>query len=368
MNACRIVIIGGGAAGFFAAIACKEANPFHSITILEKNRQILTKVKISGGGRCNVTHACFNPALLVKNYPRGGSVLRSAFARFQPRDTVEWFAKRGVSLKIEKDGRMFPVTDSSSTIISLLSERARDLKVSIQLESSVDAIFKKESGSFDLCLSRNQSIDSSTLECDIVLLATGSHPYGHSLAESLGHRIVPCVPSLFSFTISDSRLADLAGVSLADVNLRLQGISLRERGPLLITHSGLSGPAILRLSSWGARFLHEKNYQTSLVINWIPNYSEENIRKIFKEKRELSSSKMLASENLFELPKSLWKKLVASANIPEERLFAHFSKQEQERFIQELLFCTFSMTGKSTHKEEFVTCGGVALDQVEFKT
>jgi len=347
-----VIVIGGGAAGIFAALAAKQSHPGLSVLVLEKTAVLLSKVKVSGGGRCNVTHSCFDPQQLVKNYPRGEKELLGPFHRFQPRDTIEWFESRGVRLKTESDGRMFPVTDSSSTIIECLLSEARKLGIEIRSRQRVEKIEK----GFTLHLKENPS-----LACKRLLLATGSSPEGFSFAESLGHTIVPPVPSLFTFNVPTSPLKDLSGISvdLAAVEVG----SFTQTGPLLITHFGFSGPAILKLSAWGARFLHEKNYRTPFSINWIPQLSQEEILKKFLDLKEESPQKTLLALNPFYFPKNLWKELLAS-----DKTVANLSKKELQELSKKLHADTYQMEGKTTHKEEFVTCGGVALKEVDFKT
>lgn len=303
----RIIVVGGGAAGFFAALNFKESHPDCEVVILEKTRQPLAKVKISGGGRCNVTHSCFEPKSLVSNYPRGNVELLGPFNRFQPKDTLAWFEKRGVEFKTEADGRIFPVTDSSQTIIDCFMNEAKKLKVELRLETSVEKI---EPG-FTLYLK-----GGDTLAADKVILATGSNPLGHALAESLGHTIVKPVPSLFSFNCPSSPLLDLSGISVPNGSAALKGTSFKTEGPILITHWGFSGPCILKLSSFAARHLFEVQYKATVVIDWGDT-----------------------------IPKNLLKRL--------DPLKLHASE--------------YLIDGKTTYKAEFVTAGGVELKEIHFK-
>ncbi|WP_075883321.1 NAD(P)/FAD-dependent oxidoreductase [Candidatus Protochlamydia sp. W-9] len=357
-----IVVVGGGAAGFFGAISCAHHFPQHQVILLEKTRQPLAKVRISGGGRCNVTHACFDPSILIKSYPRGSQELRGPFTRFQPKDTIEWFENRGVKLKVEEDGRMFPVTDQSETIIACLQQAAREARIDIRLERAVQRIIKEEK-EFILHLS-NEEI----LICDKLLMATGSAPKLYPLLEELGHTIIPLVPSLFTFNVPDSPLLDLAGVSLPFAQVRLVDEGIMQQGPLLLTHWGFSGPAVLKLSAWAARELHTLNYKTKMEINWLPNLSEEEIRQTFSKMKRSNPAKLVMSESLFELPKQLWKRLAQLSSIDADLRWAMLSNKHLSSFITYLRASPFLIQGKTTYKQEFVTCGGVALNEVNFKT
>ncbi len=355
----KIVVIGGGAAGFFGAITCARAHPGHSVILIEKMRQVLAKVRISGGGRCNVTHSCFDPAELVRAYPRGGKALLGPFHRFQPRDTIQWFKECGVELKTEADGRMFPVSNRSETIIQCLMQEAEKAGVVLMRETEVLGI---EPG-FTVQLK-----DQESLHADALLLATGSSKKGYEWAQHLGHTIIPPVPSLFTFNIKDERLEDLSGVSVPHVKLQIEGTDLKQEGPLLITHWGMSGPAILKLSAWGARILHDLNYEATLRVNWVPDRKPDQVRTDLQEMRTSRGKKTVWTEILYGLPKNLWKKLVAAAGIKEERLFAQLSNQELQGLTAQLTDGRFPISGKSTNKDEFVTCGGVALNEVNFQT
>lgn len=364
MNSQRLVIVGGGAAGFFAAITCAELRPGMEILVLEKSAHVLSKVKISGGGRCNVTHACFDARELTTRYPRGERALIAPFTKFQASDTIEWFAARGVKLKTETDGRMFPVTDSSQTIIDCLLNAARDAGVKWKTNCAVERVVQKNGG-FELALS-----DGETLVCDKLLLATGGcrTPALGQLAVSLGHSLEAPVPSLFTFHIEKPWLRELAGVSLENVVAAVPEIKLREPGALLITHWGLSGPAILRLSAWGARELHAKNYRFTLLINWLPDASEEKLSAEFAARRRSQPAKTIANFPIAPLPARLWEQLVLAAGVTRDARWATFSHPAQRALIQQLLRSEFAVTGKSLNKDEFVTCGGVRLGEVNFKT
>ncbi|MEP0772017.1 NAD(P)/FAD-dependent oxidoreductase [Trichocoleus sp. ST-U1] len=372
MQPLKVVVIGGGAAGFFGAITCAETYPQAQVILLEAGRQPLSKVRISGGGRCNVTHACFDPAGLVQYYPRGGKALRGAFSRFQAKDTVVWFSDRGVQLKTEPDGRMFPITDSSETIVDCLFEAARASGVQIRRGTPVDKIFRQVT-------SLNQPLDTGfeiqlksgeIFKCDRILLATGSNPQGYRWAKTLGHTIEPPVPSLFTFTISDTRLQDLAGVSVESARLRL-GVGktqLEQIGPLLITHWGLSGPAALKLSAWAARMLHDCNYRTTLQINWLPQYNPEKLREMLLAVKSQLPQRAISTSCPLPLPRRLWQSLIAAVGISGEQRWAELSNKVLNQLIQELSEGKYQIQGKGVFKEEFVTCGGVNLKEVNFKT
>jgi predicted Rossmann fold flavoprotein len=365
MNSERIVIVGGGAAGFFAALACAEMRPAAEIQILEKTSQFLSKVKISGGGRCNVTHADFDAREFSKRFPRGERALISAFGKFQASDTIAWFENRGVKLKIESDGRMFPTTDSSQTIIDCLLNTAQKAGVKLKLNCSVESAAKKSGGGFDLTLSNGE-----TLSCDKLLLAIGGcrTPALGQLAISLGHSLEPPVPSLFTFHIATPWLRQLSGVSVETVEASVSETKLSERGALMLTHWGLSGPAILRLSAWGARELNERNYNFSLQINWLPHLTEEKLAAEFQARRKSQPAKFISNFPIAPLPARLWEQLVIASGIARDARWAALSGAAQHKLIQQLLRSEFPVTGKSLNKDEFVTCGGVKLSEVNFKT
>lgn len=379
MQSLRIVVIGGGAAGFFGAAICASAHPHAQVTLLEAGRQPLSKVRISGGGRCNVTHACFDPAVLVQNYPRGSKALRGAFTRFHAKDTVAWFESEGVKLKTESDGRMFPVTDNSETIVNCLVNAAEDAGVKFRLGTQVKSIEPQHSRlnceiedtsptpwAFEIELKTGE-----ILRCDRILLATGSNPQGYAIAKALGHTVEPPVPSLFTFNIPDPRLQDLAGVSVNNAQLRLPeaGKTLKEQaGPLLITHWGLSGPAVLKLSAWGARFLHDHHYRTPLLVNWLPQYNQESLRQMLLAVKSQLPRRQVTTSCPVPIPKRLWESLVARVGIGGEERWAEVSKKALNQLVQELNQGEYSIKGKGVFKEEFVTCGGVSLKEVDFKT
>lgn len=365
MNQPNVVVAGGGAAGFMAAIVCAEAAPGVRVTILEKSAQFLSKVRISGGGRCNVTHACFHPPELAGSYPRGGNALRGAFAKFQPRDTVEWFAARGVKLKTEADGRMFPVTDSSQTIIDCLVRAARGAQVELRANCGLERAERRPAGGFALRLAGGE-----TLECERLMLATGGcrAAAAGQLAVSLGHALVAPVPSLFTFHIAVPWLRELAGISVDPVEVALPGLRLRQRGALLITHLGLSGPAILCLSAWGARALHDAKYQFPLEINWLPALDGETIAAGLESRRRTQPARFVVNTPPSPLPGRLWERLVLAAGIAPATRWADLPKAGRHQLIQRLIRTSFPVTGRTLNQDEFVTCGGIPLQEVNFQS
>lgn len=361
----HIVIIGGGAAGFFAAIACARANRANDVSLYERTSQFLTKVRISGGGRCNVTHACFDPRTFTEQYPRGKRELISPLHRFSALDTVAWFEGRGVRLKREEDGRMFPVTDSSETVVDCLMAEAKAAGVRLFTRNGVIAASARPAGGFDLKLSDGQS-----LTCDRLLLATGGcrDIVGAELAKSLGHTIEPPVPSLFSLHVASPWLRALPGISVNNVELTVPGTKLRESGPLLITHNGVSGPAVLRLSAWGARILHEMHYRFQLRVNWLPEMNETALRKALQERRDTQPNRRVLNSPLGSIPMRLWEKLVLNAGIAPETIWTALTRTGAATLQRCLLATEFDVNGKSLNKDEFVTCGGVRLREINFKT
>ncbi len=330
---------------------------------MEKTRQVLAKVRISGGGRCNVTHACFDPAALVNYYPRGSRELRGPFSRFQPRNTIQWFENRGVMLKTEEDGRIFPITDSSETIIQCLLQEAKGMGIEVCLERGIQHIARRPQGGFHVELT-----NGICLECDRLLMATGSTSKIYPLLEELGHTVVPLVPSLFTFNIPDSPLLDLAGIAISPVQVTLPQLRFEQVGPLLLTHWGLSGPAILKLSAWAARELHAADYQTRIVINWVPLLTEEALRQNLLSVKGSQAARQVSTEAPVDLPKQLWRRLVHLASISDELRWAALSHKQLQSLIAQLRSTTLHIQGKTTYKQEFVTCGGVALEEVNFKT
>jgi predicted Rossmann fold flavoprotein len=364
MSERRIVVVGGGAAGFFAAITCAEAASGPSVTLLEKSPHFLSKVRISGGGRCNVTHACFDPRELSAHYPRGGAALVAPFQLFQPQDTVAWFESRGVKLKTEADGRIFPVTDSSRTIIDCLLEAARAARVKLVANCGLERVACCPDGGFDLFLA-----DGATLTSDRLLLATGGCrvPAAGQLAVSLGHTLEPMVPSLFTFHVAAPWLRELAGIS-GPAEVSLPGLGRREIGPVLITHSGLSGPAILRLSAWCARALHELDYKFPLRLNWLPQFDAQTLTHRLDALRSNQPARLVVNSPLPPLAARLWHNLVLAAGIPRDTRWAALSSSARHRLVQQLQRTELQVIGKTLNQDEFVTCGGVRLSEINFQT
>jgi predicted Rossmann fold flavoprotein len=358
----NVVIIGGGAAGFFAAVRCAEVNPACDVTLLERGPKVLGKVRMSGGGRCNVTHACFEPSTLVTYYPRGGKALLGPFHRFQPRDTVQWFESRGVKLKTEGDGRMFPISDDSATIVDCLTSAARTAGVNVLTHTKIEQICRHED-QFEVALTQN----TNPIFADRVLLATGSNAQGYAWAHDMGHTIVSPVPSLFTFNVKDARLEGLAGVSVERVSIALANNACK--GAILVTHWGLSGPAVLKLSAWAARELHSCHYTTPIEISWLPHLKKgEVIERLHGHKRQAGAQRVGAHSPFGEIPLRLWKRLVSAAEIFEEQQWAKLPKANLQKLGEQLSRGVFHVNGKGQFKEEFVTCGGVNLDEVNFKT
>ncbi len=355
----EIIIIGGGAAGFFTAINIAERFPKIKIAILERGKEVLTKVRISGGGRCNVTHACFMPEELVKFYPRGERELRGPFHQFAVRDTIEWFENHGVKLKTEEDGRMFPESNTSQTIVDCLANVAKKSGVEVITGQSVQSVFRSNE-IWKLETQNAQYI------CKKLIFATGSNPKIWDLLSDLGHQIVSPVPSLFTFNIKDSRIKDLPGVA-THVLVKVNGTKLNSTGPLLVTHWGMSGPAILKLSAWGARILFEKNYRFTIVVNWLNDINREDAVIMLKEIKTEHAKKLVAGKSGLPLPNRLWESLVCASGISQEVKWADLNKVQMSKLIDQLISCEFQVDGKSTFKEEFVTAGGIDLKEVNFK-
>ncbi|OCB75217.1 NAD(P)/FAD-dependent oxidoreductase [Flavobacterium crassostreae] len=356
----NILIVGGGAAGFFTAINLVEKNPKLKVAILERGADVLQKVRISGGGRCNVTHACFEPNELVRFYPRGEKELRGPFHQFCSGDTMEWFEKHGVALKIEDDGRMFPVSNSSQSIIDCFLEATQKLGIKILTGQSAQSIFKKD----ELWKIETQS---ENYIAEKLILATGSNPKIWEMLQTYGHGIVNPVPSLFTFNIKDPRIKDLPGIATL-ATVKVKNSKLESTGPLLITHWGMSGPAVLKLSAWGARILHDQKYQFAINVNWLNNVTATDADKKLKEIKQEHAKKIVSKKSPFELPNRLWENLVLAAKIPAETKWADISKAQLQDLSQELTNGTFQVNGKSTFKEEFVTAGGIDLKEINFKT
>jgi predicted Rossmann fold flavoprotein len=360
----RVVVVGGGAAGFFGAIACAEANHGAEVTLHEATAHLLAKVRVSGGGRCNVTHACFDARDMAKRYPRGSRELIGPLSRFGPEQTIAWYAKRGVELKTEKDGRMFPVTDSSATIIDCLNAAARNVGVTVRTGSGLRSLVKSPEGGFVATLS-----DLGDVPCDRVLLATGGGkgPAGQSIAESLGHTVTAAVPSLFTFHIDDPRLTGLEGLSVPMAEATVKGTKLRELGPVLVTHWGLSGPAILRLSAWGARDLHGVDYKFTLCINWAERPTDRAKAELEAE-RAAHPKRQVSNATLLGIPARLWVRLVVASGLAADATWSGVSNDRLKALALQATASEFTVSGKSMNKEEFVTCGGVSLAEVDMAT
>ena len=366
-----VAVLGGGAAGFFGAIASAEANPNLQVILLEKTGKLLAKVRVSGGGRCNVTHACESAAQLVAHYPRGSKQLKAAFQEFGVAETIAWFAKRGVALKTEADGRMFPITDSSETIAHALENAARQAGVRIFLNTSVEAIQPLLEGGFQLKLSGSGAAQAGNiLRPSRLLVATGGNPKSanYDWLRALGHRIAEPVPSLFTFNVPNSPLSELMGVSVPQARVVLAGEKLQYEGPLLITHWGVSGPAVLKLSAWGARRLSELDYVGTALINWIPTFTEETLRPWLQQFRQDNGKKTVAANPQFGLPQRLWRNLIEQAGIAPETRWSDLPAKAQNRLLELLLRTPLAVRGKTTYKEEFVTCGGIDLAEIDLKT
>jgi predicted Rossmann fold flavoprotein len=357
----KVAVIGAGAAGYFAAIHAALGGA--SVVLLEKTGKTLSKVKISGGGRCNVTHAAFENSKLVKNYPRGEKFLKKVFKEFAVKDTVDWFESRGVPLKVEADGRMFPITNSSQSIIDALQDQADKVSVKVILNHGVEKISLKR-GKFQVITK------DKDFEVDRLIISSGGSPKetGFAFMSQLGHKIVPPIPSLFTFNTPNEPLRNLMGLSVPDAYVRLEGTKLAYNGPLLITHWGLSGPAVLKLSSYGANWLHEKNYLTNVHIRWNKDWTEEQLTGNLQNFKNQHPKKKISSNPLFGLPARLWGYLCKKSDIDEELLWQNLAKKHFHKLVQNLFCYIVSVKGKTTFKEEFVTAGGVDLSEVDPET
>ena len=354
----KVIIIGGGASGFFTA--ANIDTKLYDVTILEQNSDVLQKVKISGGGRCNVSHACFDPRELVQFYPRGNKELLSVFTKFQPRDTMNWYEEHGVALKIEDDNRIFPESNSSQSIIDCLVNECRKKNVKILTKQTVTEILPQENGY------KIHTTDQNYF-ADYVVFSTGGSPKAFKMLEKLGHQIVAPVPSLFTFNIKNEILKDLMGTSFQYVNIEIPRLNLEESGSLLITHWGLSGPAILKLSAWGARELAALKYQFEIIVNFIGTASEDAL-EIFKNFKENEPKKSIGQAKIFDITNRFWQRILFVFGIDTTKQLANINNKEMQKIIENLCCCRMNVTGKSTFKEEFVTAGGVDLKEMDFKT
>jgi predicted Rossmann fold flavoprotein len=364
MNNKNLIVIGGGAAGFFCAVNAARLNPSLKVTLLEKSNKLLSKVKVSGGGRCNTTHACFEIPLLVKKYPRGEQFLKKAFHLFDTNNTIEWFAERGVVLHTESDGRMFPITNNSQTIIDCLLKEADKYKVQISMQTEVNMIDVKGQ-QFELNINGAKKIMA-----DYVCVACGGYPKSDMFQwlTKTGHTINNPVPSLFTFNIPKHPITELMGLSVPNARVKVAGTKLIEQGPLLITHWGLSGPVVLKLSAWGARQLAEMNYHFSILVNWLGLTNEAELRQEWSGYRDQFSSNKIGNKNPFELPSRLWLFLLAVAGIHVDTRWGELKSAEQNKLIQLLTNHSFEVKGKTTFKEEFVTAGGIQLNEINPQT
>ncbi len=360
----KLIVIGGGAAGFFCAINAARMNPQLKVLLLEKSGKLLSKVKVSGGGRCNVTHACFDILEMSKKYPRGEKFMKKAFHQFFTTDTIQWFKERSVTLKEEKDGRMFPVTDSSQTIVDCLLDEVNKYGVEVIVHADVRRL-KSEDGKFIIELS-----DLRHLTSDFVCIASGGYSKSsmfHWLTE-LGHSIEEPVPSLFTFNMPGHPIRELMGVSVEKARIKISGTKLEQEGPLLITHWGLSGPAVLKLSAWDARELAAKNYDFSILVNWLPDYNEQQLAEKFQAVRFDMAAQKIINKNPFGLPNRLWEFLLKYSEVNTERRWTDLPAKEANRLVKNLCNCEFAVKGKTTFKEEFVTAGGIKLNEIDHNT
>jgi predicted Rossmann fold flavoprotein len=364
MNKKKLIVIGGGAAGFFCAVNAARLNKNLNVIILEKSNKILGKVRISGGGRCNVTHACFSIADMIKKYPRGGNFLKKAFHHFFTTDTIEWFKERGVALKTEADGRMFPASNTSETIINCLVNEASKYGVQIMMNADVKEV-KKENGKWGLLLNNGKK-----LHTDFVCIACGGFPKSTQFdwLKKLGHTIEGPVPSLFTFNIPQNRITNLMGISVEQVQVKIIGTKLAGQGPLLITHWGLSGPAILKLSAWGARYFQQVNYNFRIQVNWLTNYNEQTLKEYFQKLRFEMAPQKIINRNPFNLPQRLWEYVLLQSEVNVDARWADLPAKEQNKLIKNLCAQIFEVKGKTVFKEEFVTAGGIELNEIDVNT
>ena len=359
-----LIVIGGGAAGFFGAIISAENKSGLSVLILEKTSKLLSKVKVSGGGRCNVTHNCFEPTPLSKHYPRGSKELKSLFRKFQAKDTVAWFESKHVNLKAEADGRMFPVTDNSQTIIDCFLREAEAHHIKVKLNSEVTKITPSKNG-YDVLVGKEEHYSAKK-----ILIAAGGYnnlPSYKWIAQTF-HPIIDPIPSLFTFNDSEKKFNDLMGIAVANAEVKIAGTKLSEQGPVLITHWGLSGPAIIKLSAWAADFLHGIHYNFTALVNWTGNTTEEELRQFLSDMKSKHGKQKVVTNPMFAIPHRLWQRLCELAEIPETKIWAELPQKNTNKLIEFLIRCPFHIKGKTTFKEEFVTCGGVDLKSIDVET
>jgi predicted Rossmann fold flavoprotein len=361
----RLIVIGGGAAGFFCAVNAARLHPGLEVIILEKTSKVLSKVKVSGGGRCNVTHACFSIADMVNRYPRGKNFLKKTFHQFFTSDTIQWFKEREVELKAEEDGRMFPVTDSSQTIIDCLMKEVNRYGIELRMMAEVKQLQHEAGGPFTIILSGDRE-----MKADFVCIACGGYPKSAMFdwIKQIGHTIEEPLPSLFTFNMPGNPITALMGVAVPNAQVRITGSKLMASGPLLITHWGMSGPAILRLSAWGARDLAATDWKFSIIVNWLPDFNEQSMREHLHELRFELAAQKITNRNPFGLPQRLWDYLLQQSEINGDKRWADLPAKEQNKLIKNLCAQEFGVSGKTTFKEEFVTAGGIKLTEVEANT
>ncbi len=357
-----IIIIGGGASGFFSAINAAINFPDAKVIILEKSNKLLAKVRISGGGRCNVTHHCFDNSELIKNYPRGEKELRQVFSQFSVQDTMDWFGKRGVKLKAEQDGRMFPESNSSETIIDCFMSEAQKLGIQIHLNEEVLLIEKTDAACLKIKTNKREYVANA------VICSIGGHHQikNYQFLKQCGHTIDELIPSLFTLNLPQSRIKELMGLSVKNGTVKVIGTKYQYSGPVLITHWGLSGPAVLKLSAFAAYDFFKQNYQTGISVNWTGTRNEEELKNELTI--HLNSKALVVNTPLYEIPKRLWEYLVLKADITSAKPWAELGKKQLTKLAQVLCHDVYDMQGKTTFKEEFVTSGGINLKQINFKT
>jgi hypothetical protein len=364
MNDFDLIVIGGGAAGFYGAIQAAELKPGIKVLILEKTNKLLSKVKVSGGGRCNVTHECFNPIQLSHHYPRGEKQLQRMFKAFHAQHVVDWFASKGVALKAEDDGRMFPTTDDSQTIIDCFLREALKYKIKIEAGENV-VVIQKEADRFEVQCSSTKHFTTKA-----ILIATGGNPKkdAYAFIEQLGHTIVNPIPSLFTFNDSQKDFNDLMGVAVPSAEVRIATTKFSQQGPVLITHWGLSGPAVIKLSAWAADYLYQQHYKFNVLVSWIGLVKEDDVRAQLLQHKHTRGKQKVKGNPLYNLPQRLWERLCERAEIGEEKIWAELPQKNMNRLMEQLIRCPFNISGKTTFKEEFVTCGGVELKELDLDT
>lgn len=359
-----LVVVGGGAAGFYGAVHAADRHPKWKILILEKSTKLLSKVLVSGGGRCNVTHACFDAIKFSRHYPRGGKQLRPLFKRHGAAETIAWFQERGVRIKSEEDGRMFPVTDRSQTIIDCLLSEAQHHNIQIRTSEAVKQIRPSQNRHVVI----TQSGENYSAPRILIAVGGSPSPDAYAFIRDLGHAIHGPIPSLFTFNDPTRTFADLMGISVPHAEVRIAGTKFRQEGPLLITHWGLSGPAVIKLSAWAAEYLHSVHYQFTVLVSWIGPFREEELRDTLQNYKASHPKQKVSGHPLFNLPQRLWMKLCSLAEIPEEKPWGETSQKHVNRLLEYLSRCVIDIKGKTTFKEEFVTCGGVDLSEVNLET